>query len=322
MSIPSVLFQIQPLNKRDMNLYWPTYKNLEAEIAKLTYFIYINDSQLNVYSSVISDLMLRASAEIESISKELYKRNGGSKIDKIKYDTDALEYLNKLWLLDEKIVSISSINCYQTVKNLRPFTKNEVSTFHGKNTFSWNNAYQNLKHDRVNSISFGSVKYLFDIMAALFLLNIYFKNESYPLGNDGRAINFPVNMGSELFSVKVNIYKGLDSEFNYLKLKDADECVYSVKAVDGFIERYKKTSEESNVKLIESVIQHPKIQAYFKENDVRYDKIQEICLAVLGIDETSRILNAAHKELVVLLAKCQYEAVLSNRVTYSRGPTC
>ena len=152
------------------NIYWSVYKNLEKGVVNLSYSIHIDDNQLNVYSSYISDLILRASAEIESISKELYKLNGGSKI-KIKYDTDALEYLNNLWKLDLKVVILSSINCFQTNKELKPFLKNEISTFHGKQTYSWNNSYQNLKHDRANSLQYGSVKYLIDIMASLYVLD-------------------------------------------------------------------------------------------------------------------------------------------------------
>ena len=61
------------------NIYWPVYKNLEAELVHLSYNIHIDDNQLDVYSVKISDLILRASAEIESISKELYINNGGTK---------------------------------------------------------------------------------------------------------------------------------------------------------------------------------------------------------------------------------------------------
>ena len=172
------------------NIYWPVFKNLEKDIIELSYSIHIDDSQLNVYSSRISDIILRASAEIESISKDLYKKNGGTKTENIRYDYDALEYLSEKWKLGEKIIIINSSNCFQTVKELNPFNKNEISSFHGKRTFSWNNSYQNLKHDRGNSLNFGSLKYLFDIMAALFMLNIYYKDENIQLYKDMSAMSF------------------------------------------------------------------------------------------------------------------------------------
>lgn len=111
------------------NIYWPVYKNLESGVLKLSYSIHIDDNQLNVYSSFITDLILRASAEIESISKELYKNNGGLKTEKINYDTDALRHLNKLWKLENKVLLISSANCFQSIKELKPFIKTKKAHF-------------------------------------------------------------------------------------------------------------------------------------------------------------------------------------------------
>ena len=54
-----------------MNIYWPVYANLEKGVDELAFAIHIDDSQLGVYSSRITDLILRAAAEIESLSKEL-----------------------------------------------------------------------------------------------------------------------------------------------------------------------------------------------------------------------------------------------------------
>jgi len=55
------------------NVYWPVYSNLEKGVDELAFAIHIDDAQLGVYSSRITDLILRAAAEIESLSKELYK---------------------------------------------------------------------------------------------------------------------------------------------------------------------------------------------------------------------------------------------------------
>ena len=147
-----------------MNFYWPIFKNLENEFSKLMYDIHIDDEQLNVYSSKISDLILRSAIEIESISKELYYSNGGTECGNIRYDDVAIKYLNDKWLLDKKVVFISSNTCFQTNKELFPFVKNEIKTGAKKETltFSWNNSYQNIKHDRAKSLKFGSLKYLFD----------------------------------------------------------------------------------------------------------------------------------------------------------------
>lgn len=227
------------------NIYWPVYKNLESELLRLSYSIHIDDVQLKVYSSKITDLILRAVAEIESISKELYKLNGGTKTSHIKFDLDAIKHLNSLWTLENKVVIISSQNCFQTNRVLKPFVKNVPRTGSNRMTFSWNNAYQNLKHDRGNSLSFGSVRYLFDAMAALFILNTYYKNEIIDLGNDASASNFPIGLGSNVFSVQLHKYMSL-TKAGYVKKPDFIECLYTTKATDTTAQKYFKSIDKIN----------------------------------------------------------------------------
>lgn len=215
------------------NIYWPVYKNIENEFNNLMFNIHIDDTQLCVYSSKISDLILRSSTEIESISKELYKKYNGSKTVNIKYDEDALSHLNSLWKLEEKEVIISSYNCFLTTKELKPFQKNEKRTGTNRQTYSWNNSYQNLKHDRAGSLTFGSIKYLFDVTAALFLLNIYYKNDSFELNDNSKGTNFDNTLGSSIYSIKLHITTAINTnEKSYTKNKDFDECVYLLKHTD------------------------------------------------------------------------------------------
>ncbi len=77
-----------------MNIYWPIYLNIESEVNKLMYAIHMSDDNRRVYSSIISDLILRCSAEIESLSKELYRANGGTKTGNLAYDYDCLKFLD------------------------------------------------------------------------------------------------------------------------------------------------------------------------------------------------------------------------------------
>ena len=63
------------------NLYWSVYQNLEKELIELTNHIHVDDKQINVYSMKISELLIRASIEFESLAKELYINNGGPKAD-------------------------------------------------------------------------------------------------------------------------------------------------------------------------------------------------------------------------------------------------
>lgn len=67
--------------------------------------------------------------------------------------------------------------------------------------FDWAEAYQAVKHDRFSSLYKGNVKALIWALAALYLLNIYYKN--YALGiefNNISDINF--SFDSLIFSVR------------------------------------------------------------------------------------------------------------------------
>lgn len=232
------------------NLYWPIYQNLEREFNDLMFDIHIDDNQLNVYSSKISDLILRASIEIESISKELYKLNGGTKTENIKYDEDAIKHLNDLWKLEKKIVIVGSSNAFlsDSKRILKPFEKNENRTGTQRLTYSWNNAYQNIKHDRANSLEFGSIKYLFDSLAALFALNIYFKNQEF-LNLTGFQIedNFDKTMSSIIFSIKLHVNNNLVD--NYNKNDDFEECIYLTNFEEQTYKNLSETFDEMNDKI-------------------------------------------------------------------------
>ncbi len=294
------------------NIYWPVYKNLESGLLKLSYSIHIDDKQLDVYSSFISDLILRASAEIESISKELYKSNGGTKTEKIKYDSDALELLIGLWKLEDKVVVISSPNCFQSTRELKPFVKNETSTFHGKQTFSWNNSYQNLKHDRANSLPFGSIKYLFDIMSALFILNLYYKDEVYELEKgDSKAVNFPINLGSEIFSIKLHKWFSYDGQHNYGKKEDFDECLYLTKYTDVSLEKNKEATADMMEKQRELFLKHPKFHKYLETNNIKEYKGNNLMWDVLGKEDYFNIIRVASQKQMEVLKTTEYEAVLN-----------
>jgi len=228
------------------NIYYPVYKNLESEFLQLAFSIHIDDNQLGVYSSKITDLVIRAVTEIESISKELYKTSGGAEKGKIHFDRVAIKHLNGLWNLDKKVVIISSPNIFLANKILKPFEKNELKTGSKKpeQTFDWNNAYQNLKHDRANSLKYGSIKYLLSAMAALYILNVYFKNDVFNLGKDSAGATFPVNLGSEIFSIKLHYNPNHSLKDFYTKSSDFAECIYLFKATDPTAQILRKGMED------------------------------------------------------------------------------
>ena len=201
-----------------MNIYWPVYKNLESEFIQLMQYVHIDDSQLIVYSSKIADILIRSVIEIESISKELYFNNGGTKTGFIKYDEDAIKHLINIWAIDKRLVLITSMNCFVSQRELYPFVKNTTRTGKRTKTFSWNNAYQDIKHDRGKYLSQANVKFLFESLAALYLLNIYYSDNSFTLEKDSKGLSIAPSLGSDIFSILIALTKVLILSTLLLKL--------------------------------------------------------------------------------------------------------
>lgn len=167
-----------------MNLYWSVYENLESEVLSLADSVMFDDAQLKVYSLKIGNLIVRCAVEIESISKELYLQEGGKipvfeKIDKkrdLYFDTDCLDLLVKKWNIDKKKLHVSSLKMDFSPQNL-VLIPLEKSNQRGK--CQWKKAYHAIKHNRATSLKQANVKNLLNALGALYILNLYYRNESF-----------------------------------------------------------------------------------------------------------------------------------------------
>ena len=159
-------------------LFWQSYLRLEKELINLAGYVFITDrygdSQLNVYSSNIADLLVRTCVEIEAISKTIYLKLGGQDKGKdLMFDTDCLRLIDMVYESSKKTVKIIS-PLFDLIdeehKSFRP-----LKEAHKRGEAKWNKAYQAVKHDRYGDESFkkGNVKNLILAMGALYLLNIY-----------------------------------------------------------------------------------------------------------------------------------------------------
>lgn len=195
----------------ELNVFWPVFRQLDYRAAQLTQDIHVCDDQLDVYSSTIADIVIRCGVEIEAIVKELSaseafanaaNQGEGAKTDHVHFD-DLLKALLAKWKLDKKVVYVSHHGCFQSQKTLYPFLKDTPRTGKSRQTFGWNNAYQNLKHNRQKYLSSGSLQNMFSALAATYLLNLYFKDEVHKLGHESSASAMDATMGSELFSIEI-----------------------------------------------------------------------------------------------------------------------
>lgn len=245
-------------------LYWQVYKNLEREFLALAETVYINDKQLEVYSMRIADLLIRTVIEIEALSKELYLANNGAIIpdEEMYFDTVCMEYLNNLWLLDKKQVLVTSPNIYLEQDQNKVLVPLHKANKRGTSSADWNKAYQAVKHNRVKELEKGNIKHLLHGLAALYILNLYYKDERIIKLKESEKNGVDTSFGSSLFSVKVHKTQGLNATGVYFKGSDFDECIYlqeyetetksraidSIKKVDDYMN---KGSQAELVKLAE-----------------------------------------------------------------------
>lgn len=227
-----------------MNLYYPVYENLEDNFNDLTHNIHFDDTQTTVYSSKIIDLILRSASEIESITKELYKRYSGDENESVKFDEVGIKFLNKKFNLEKKEVYLSHPNCFLTNKIIKPFEKSTNRNNSNKKTYSWNLAYQNLKHNRAQYIEYGNIQNLIDILAALFLLNIYYKDEIYEVDSSFNPKNFDSKLNSKIFSINLSNSAGDDIRGIFHKNSDFDKSVYVIKMKDDSFKNFVDTQKK------------------------------------------------------------------------------
>lgn len=229
-------------------LYWQVYKNLEREFQELADTIYINDVQQEVYSMKIADLLIRTVIEIEALAKELYLANEGPVVpdEDMYFDTVCMNHLNGLWNLDAKVVQVVSPNVYfdkEENKVLRPLHKAHKR---GSSSADWNKAYQAVKHNRVKELSKGSIKHFLHGLAALYLLNLYYKDEQLKNLSEKDKGLVDRSFGSSLFAIKLHPISGLTVDGAYTKQADYDECTYIIDYEPNSKERAINAMKEMN----------------------------------------------------------------------------
>lgn len=246
-------------------MFWQVYKNLEEEVINLSKYISITDStlkidnktktlkrienghQLEVYSPFIADLLIRCCVEIEAISKEMYFEAGGVKqrgSSDVYFDTDCISFLNHKWNICIKKVIVSSI--YFDFKNEENLSLTPLLNADKRSKTYWAKCYQAVKHDRYNSLYLGNIKALIQAMAALYLLNIYYKDIKLSSKYfDYRKLDF--SFGSKLFSLKLPDERYIIDVVNGKEFKDtlhSSDSPYILKYTDS---TYKQVIEATKL---------------------------------------------------------------------------
>lgn len=202
-------------------IYFQIYENLEREVIDLTSSIHFSDEQLNVYSIKIADLIVRCSVEIESISKEIYRKENDMSED-ISAGS-AIKFLDELYDITNKKIKIYSryFHLSKDKMELKPFKYTK------KSKEDYYTTYNCIKHDRNKNLRKANIDTLIRVLGALFILNIYFKDEVIHLEKERQDSSFDKSGGSKIFNFYVapcEDVMDLDSEKNINK----EECIYEI----------------------------------------------------------------------------------------------
>lgn len=200
------------------DIFWQTYLNLEKEAIEVSKYIFFTDevlvngkggivaqscnTQLETFLPHIADLLVRCCVQIEAISKELYFDNGGTKArgdSSILFDEDCLKLIDMKWQTHNKTVMVVA-PFFNFVKDENRILK-PLKEAHKRQGTYWEKAYQAVKHDRYSSLHKGNVKAFIHALAVLYLLNLYYRNDSWVTKyQDISKLDY--SMGSAIFTVK------------------------------------------------------------------------------------------------------------------------
>ena len=198
------------------DFFWQSYLQLENDVLDICSYYYVNDEQLDVYSLRISDLIVRINIEIESIAKDLYyKNNPNPKKGNPKYDMECLKFLNDLWEITEKEISI--VNSFFDLEKENNKLITPLKEVIEKGKPEWKDAYQSLKHNRANSITKGTLRNMLLSLGSLYILNIYNKDYVQTFENLKKTFNMETNFGSRIFATTLFPYNPVFNKNTNLK---------------------------------------------------------------------------------------------------------
>lgn len=249
--------------------YRNLYKHLENKVVDLSYQIKFDEKNFGTYSIWIADLILQAASQMESLAKKLYtnetqewyEANCNWEIN-LHFDFDCIKKFIKDWHINKKTIELKGSDL-----RLLPFIKNTKKFASPKLTFYWNSWYQYLKHDLLNSQEKANIKCLLNIMAALFLLNLYQGKSIIKMWIDKSVDNLNELIWSNLFYVDAwekdsAVYKIQETaEFRHMKNKRQQ-------SYDNILKRHSYTKQTNKSNTIHDFIN----KTYIPDSCYQYTK--------------------------------------------------
>lgn len=296
------------------NIFWNIYINLEKEVLSLADMVHFTDNQASVYSVRISDLLIRCNVEIESLIKELYKKNYSNE-ENINKVGDMLVRLNEDWVLDKKQVLITSTNMHFS-KEYSLFCPFNYGRKDDNNFYS---AYNAIKHDRAKNFEkYATIHYMLRALGALYLLNLYYREEAFSNLKNNYKLDY--SLGSNIFAFNANMLKPQYPIKKYALKFEELEALYIIKPVlESYREYYKEfdgilTKQKNKIK---SLGYKPEKDENGEDVEISYNEIYIIAANLGGaeaIKNISELESSANKKYQIMT----YEAKInkSREVNY------
>lgn len=154
-------------------------------------------------------------------------------------------------------------------------------------------------------------------MAALYVLNIYNNENIYSLDKDSSGSTFDLNVGSDIFSVKLHANQGVSVGIDYSKNDDYEECIYLLKPTDETRNELQQKLKEINDITLERTKANLLEQITKELNESKLSNQEEVNDRIKSITEkinTENMIQVAKENGLVLKNKIEnlkYEAILN-----------
>ena len=173
--------------------YWNYYLLLEKKFLNTLDFVTLSEDNFETYSNEYINIMYTIEAELENVLKTFC----GFKSDEYRTMKDYGKYIKENY---HEILKMS-VAVQGKSLILKPFDLSN-NTLESSNVLFWWQAYDNIKHSRLNSRKDGNLKNTLYMLSALFLLEMYYMKRKLK-GHDYEPIN------------KSNIFEFIENDKEY-----------------------------------------------------------------------------------------------------------
>lgn len=195
-----------------------------------------------------------------------YFDNGGTKEEgnELYFDTDCMNHLVNIWNIDKRVVIVSSPVLFLEKEENRILTPLYKTNKRGTSSADWCKAYQAVKHNRVKNLQKGNIKNLMRALAALYILNLYYRDEKVSFIIPGKEPLQDLSFGSQIFSVmrSTNISR-VCADGSYPKGEEFEKHIYVAVPDDlkykELVELIHKENDETQLNLIQKLESQIKI---------------------------------------------------------------